>query len=179
MGKKLFVGGLPYETTDVQLKELFGQCGAVLSAKVIIDRETGKSKGFGFVEMTTDDQAKAAILKFNSYTLGTRRIMVNEARPPEPRPAGGYPPRPSPGGPPSGGFGGPRPGGFGGPPRGDRNPNFGADSKPFDERKNRYEDKKRKRRDEGDFDKGGKGGGKGERGGNKGNFQFDDDDDGW
>ncbi len=176
MGKKLFVGGLPYETNDVQLKELFAQCGTVLSAKVIIDRETGKSKGFGFVEMGTDDQAKAAVIKLNSFTLGTRRIMVNEARPMEPRPAGGYPPRPSPGGP----GGAPRPGGFGGPRPGggDRNPNFGADSKPFDERKNRYEDKKRKRRDDGDFDKGGKGGGKGERGGNKGNFHYEDDDDG-
>ena len=79
MGKKLFVGGLPYETNDAQLKELFAVCGAVVSAKVIIDRDTGKSKGFGFVEMTTDEQAQAALLKYNNFTLGTRRIMVNES----------------------------------------------------------------------------------------------------
>ena len=88
MGKKLFVGGLPYETNDAQLKELFAAAGQVVSAKVIIDRETGKSKGFGFVEMTTDEQAKAALEKFNNFSLGARRIMVNEARPMEPRPAG-------------------------------------------------------------------------------------------
>ncbi|UPT75817.1 MAG: RNA-binding protein [Elusimicrobiota bacterium] len=176
MGKKLFVGGLPYETNDVQLKELFAASGAVLSAKVIIDRETGKSKGFGFVEMGTDDEAKAAILKYNNFSLGTRRIMVNEARPMEPRPAGGYPPRPSS----PGGFGGPRPGGFGGPRPGgpgggDRNPNFGADSKPFDERKNRYEEKKKKRGPD-EFDK--KGGGPKKGGGGKHRFETDDDD-GW
>ncbi|MDD5305452.1 MAG: RNA-binding protein [Elusimicrobia bacterium] len=160
MGKKLFVGGLPYEMNDAQLKELFGACGAVVSAKVIIDRALNKSKGFGFVEMTTDEQAAAALLKFNNFTLGTRRIMVNEARPMEPRPAGGFPPRPS------GGGGAPRPaGGFG-----ERNPNFGADSKAFSDRKNRYDNKK-KPRGEGFDKKGGKGGKKG-----KGH---DDDNDGW
>ncbi len=172
MGKKLFVGGLPYETNDLQLKELFAACGAVVSAKVIIDRETGKSKGFGFVEMSTDDQAKAALLKYNNFTLGTRRIMVNEARPMEPRPAGGYPPRPSPGGP----SGAPRPGGFGGGDPG-RNPNFGPDSKAYDERKNRYDNKKKGRK-EGDFDKGGKGG-KGGGGKGKRHDDFDGDDGGW
>jgi RNA recognition motif-containing protein len=171
MGKKLFVGGLPYETGDLQLKELFAACGAVVSAKVIIDRETGKSKGFGFVEMSTDDQAKAALLKYNNFTLGTRRIMVNEARPMEPRPAGGFPPRPAPGG-----GGAPRPFGGGGGDSG-RNPNFGADSKAFSERKNRYDNKK-KGRPEGEFDKKGKGG-KGGGGKGKRHDDFDGDGDGW
>lgn len=165
MGKKLFVGGLPYETNDAQLKELFGACGTVMSAKVIIDKMTNRSKGFGFVEMTTDDEAKAAILKFNSYTIGTRRIMVNEARPMEPRPAGGYPPRPA-----GGGFS-PRPGGGGDSrPSFDRNPNFGADKPAYSERKNRYDNKKKPRG--GDFDKKIKDGGK------KGKNRYEDDDDG-
>jgi RNA recognition motif-containing protein len=166
MGKKLFVGGLPYEMNDAQLKELFGACGTVVSAKVIIDRALNKSKGFGFVEMTTDEQAAAALLKYNNFTLGTRRIMVNEARPMEPRPAGGFPPRPSTGG---GGGGGKPSGGFG-----ERNPNFGADSKAFSDRKNRYDNKK-KPRGEGFEKKGGKGG----KGGKKGDKGHDDDNDGW
>ena len=169
MGKKLFVGGLPYETNDAQLKELFGTCGAVVSAKVIIDKATNKSKGFGFVEMTTDEQAKAALEKFNNFALGARRIMVNEARPMEPRPAGGYPPRPSFGGG-GGGGGAPRPSGGG---FGERNPNFGADSKAFSDRKNRYDNKK-KPRGEGFEKKSGKGGG-----GKKGGKGHDDDDSGW
>ncbi|MEQ1919585.1 MAG: RNA-binding protein [Elusimicrobiota bacterium] len=164
MGKKLFVGGLPYEMNDAQLKELFGACGSVVSAKVIIDRALNKSKGFGFVEMTTDAEAAAALLKYNNFTLGTRRIMVNEARPMEPRPAGGFPPRPSTGG--GGGGGGKPSGGFG-----ERNPNFGADSKAFSDRKNRYDNKK-KPRGEGFEKKGGKGGKKGGKG-------HDDDDSGW
>ncbi len=161
MGKKLFVGGLPYETNDAQLKELFGACGSVVSAKVIIDKATNRSKGFGFVEMTTDEQAKAALEKFNNFTLGTRRIMVNEARPMEPRPAGGFAPR-SPGG-----FA-PRPS-FGG----ERNPNFGADKPAFADRKNRYDNKKKPR---GEFDKKGGFGGKGSQ---KGGKSHDDDNDGW
>ncbi len=162
MGKKLFVGGLPYEMNDAQLKELFGACGTVVSAKVIIDRVLNKSKGFGFVEMTTDEQAQAALLKYNNFTLGTRRIMVNEARPMEPRPAGGFAPRPS--------FGGPKPSGGGGG-FGDRNPNFGADKPAFADRKNRYDNKK-KPRGEGFEKKGGKGGKKGGKG-------HDDENDGW
>jgi len=169
MGKKLFVGGLPYETNDAQLKELFAACGVVLSAKVIIDKMTNRSKGFGFVEMSTDEQAQAALLKYNNFTLGTRRIMVNEARPMEPRPAGGYPPRPAFGGGAPGG-GAPRPaGGFG-----ERNPNFGADSKAFSDRKNRYDNKK-KPRGEGFEKKGGFGG----KGGKKGKNDDDFDSDGW
>ncbi len=163
MGKKLFVGGLPYETDDAQLKELFGSCGAVVSAKVIIDKATNRSKGFGFVEMTTDDEAQAALLKFNNFTMGTRRIMVNEARPMEPRPAGGGRERPSPGG-------APRPSGGGG----ERNPNFGADSKAFAERKNRYDNKKKGRGGEGFDKKGGFGGKDGKKG--KGNDEDNDND---
>ena len=168
MGKKLFVGGLPYETNDAQLKELFGACGTVVSAKVIIDKMTNRSKGFGFVEMGTDEQAKAALEKFNNFSMGARRIMVNEARPMEPRPAGGYPPRPAPGG--GGGGFAPRPSG------GDtgRNPNFGADSKAFSDRKNRYDNKKKGRGGDGFEKKGGFGG----KGGKKGKGH-DDDNDGW
>lgn len=144
MGKKLFVGGLPYETNDAQLRELFGAAGKVMSAKVIIDKLTNRSKGFGFVEMMTDDEAKAAVTKLNNFTVGTRRIIVNEARPMEPRPAGGYPPRPSPGGGPGGAPS------YGAPPRGGGgNPNFGPDSKSFSDRKRRDWDKKKKDRDGG------------------------------
>lgn len=169
MGKKLFVGGLPYETNDAQLKELFGACGTVVSAKVIIDKMTNRSKGFGFVEMSTDEQAQAALLKYNNFTLGTRRIMVNEARPMEPRPAGGYPPRPAFGGAPGGGA--PRPsGGFP-----ERNPNFGADSKAFADRKNRYDNKKKGRGGDGFEKKGGFGGKPGKKGKNHDDF----DNDGW
>lgn len=167
MGKKLFVGGLPYETNDAQLKELFGACGTVVSAKVIIDKMTNRSKGFGFVEMSTDEQAQAALLKYNNFTLGTRRIMVNEARPMEPRPAGGYPPRPASGGAPGGA---PRPsGGFP-----ERNPNFGADSKAYSDRKNRYDNKKKGRGGDG-FEKKGFGGKPGKKGKNDDDF----DNDGW
>src|SRR4051812_27238312 len=119
MGKKLFVGGLPYETNDAQLRELFGAHGKVFSAKVIIDRLTNKSKGFGFVEMSTDEEAKTAVEKMNNAMVGPRRIIVNEARPMEARPPGGFAPRPSSGGAPSGGFSSPPPRGGGG------NPNFG------------------------------------------------------
>ncbi len=168
MGKKLFVGGLPYETNDAQLKELFGVCGTVVSAKVIIDKLTNRSKGFGFVEMGTDEMAAAALLKYNNFTMGTRRIMVNEARPMEPRPAGGYPPRPS-GAPGGGGFA-PRPSGGDGA----RNPNFGADSKAFSDRKNRYDNKKKGRGGDGFDKKGGFGG----KGGKKGKGH-DEENEGW
>lgn len=85
MAKKLFVGSLPYSATQSQLQELFSQAGTVESAAVIIDRETGQSKGFGFVEMSNDEEAAAAISKFNGYNLDGRSIVVNEARPQEPR----------------------------------------------------------------------------------------------
>jgi RNA recognition motif-containing protein len=89
MGKRLYVGGLPFETTEPQLQELFSPFGRVESAKVIMDRATGRSKGFGFVEMATDLEAKAAIEKMNGSTVGSRKIVVNEARPMEDRKGGG------------------------------------------------------------------------------------------
>lgn len=179
MGKKLFVGGLPYEVTESQLKTLFAACGTVSSAKVIMDRETGKSKGFGFVEMSTDEEAKAAIEKLNNSAVGERRMFVNEARPMEPRPKGEFGARPAPGGrPPFGskpGFGD-KPG-FG-PGFGDR-PNFGPDKRAgkrgnFD-RKGGFDDKKG-----GPDKKPGKKGFEDDMKGRRGkDFLIDDDDAGW
>ena len=101
MGNKLYVGNLPYSVRDGDLEQAFGQFGAVTSAKVMMERDTGRSKGFGFVEMGSDAEAQAAINGMNGQPLGGRSIVVNEARPMEPRP-----PR-------SGGFGGGG-GGYGG-----------------------------------------------------------------
>ncbi|MBI4375277.1 MAG: RNA-binding protein [Elusimicrobia bacterium] len=89
MGTRLFVGSLPFETTEGELNSLFAACGQVISAKLITDRVTGGSKGFGFVEMSNGDEARAAIAKLNNSTIGTRRIVVNEARPMEKRPGAG------------------------------------------------------------------------------------------
>lgn len=86
MAKKLYVGGLPYSTTDAELKEAFSQAGAVESATVIMDRMSGRSKGFGFVEMSNDDEAQAAIDMWNGKEFGGRTLTVNEARPMEARP---------------------------------------------------------------------------------------------
>jgi len=82
MGRKLYVGGLSFETTDAELKTLFEQAGTVESATVIIDRFSGRSKGFGFVEMATDAAARQAITELNGKMLGERTITVEEARPP-------------------------------------------------------------------------------------------------
>ncbi len=101
MGKKLYVGNLSYNIRDNDLEQAFTQYGAVTSAKVMMDRETSRSKGFGFVEMGTDAEALAAIEGLNGHQLDGRALTVNEARPMEPRPAGG-------------GFGGGRSGGGGG-----------------------------------------------------------------
>ncbi|SDM12456.1 RNA recognition motif. (a.k.a. RRM, RBD, or RNP domain) [Oryzisolibacter propanilivorax] len=103
MGNKLYVGNLPYSVRDQDLEQAFGQFGAVTSAKVMMERDTGRSKGFGFVEMGSDAEAQEAINGMNGQSLGGRSIVVNEARPMEPRP-------PRSGG---GGFGGGG-GGFGG-----------------------------------------------------------------
>jgi len=89
MATKLFVGGLPYSVTDDQLRDLFAAVGTVESAKVIIDREANRSKGFGFVEMSNDDEAKAAIAQLNGKEVEGRNITVNEARPQAPRSFGG------------------------------------------------------------------------------------------
>lgn len=85
MATKLFVGSLPYSITDDQLAELFAAVGTVVSAKVIFDRDTNRSKGFGFVEMSSDDEAKAAVDQMNGREIEGRAIVVNEARPQENR----------------------------------------------------------------------------------------------
>jgi len=95
MGNKLYVGNLPYSVRDSDLEQSFGQFGAVTSAKVMMERDTGRSKGFGFVEMGSDAEALAAIEGMNGAPLGGRSLVVNEARPMEPRPprtggGGGY-----------------------------------------------------------------------------------------
>jgi RNA recognition motif-containing protein len=85
MGKKLYVGNLPFSATDESLQEMFAQSGSVTSAKIIMDRDTGRSKGFGFVEMASDDEASDAIQKLNGQSVGGRAITVAEARPVTPR----------------------------------------------------------------------------------------------
>lgn len=85
MGKKLYVGNLPFSATDQVLVDTFSQVGTVVSAKIITDRETGRCKGFGFVEMASDEEAQDAITKFNGADYEGRAINVNEARPMEPR----------------------------------------------------------------------------------------------
>ena len=101
MGNKLYVGNLPYSVRDADLEQAFAEFGSVTSAKVMMERDTGRSKGFGFVEMGSDDEAQAAINGMNGQSLGGRNVVVNEARPMESRP-----PR-------TGGFGGGG-GGYGG-----------------------------------------------------------------
>ncbi len=86
MGNKLYVGNLPYSVRDEDLQQSFGQFGAVTSAKVMMERDTGRSKGFGFVEMGSDAEAQAAINGMNGQPLGGRSVVVNEARPMEARP---------------------------------------------------------------------------------------------
>ena len=92
MGNKLYVGNLPYSVRDGDLEQAFSQFGAVASAKVMMERDTGRSKGFGFVEMGSDAEAQAAISGMNGQPLGGRSVVVNEARPMEARPprSGGY-----------------------------------------------------------------------------------------
>jgi hypothetical protein len=102
MGNKLYVGNLPYTVRDEDLQQSFSAYGSVNSAKVMMERDTGRSKGFGFVEMGSDAEAQAAVEGMNGQSLGGRSLVVNEARPMEARP-----PR-------TGGFGGPRGGGGGG-----------------------------------------------------------------
>lgn len=109
MGNKLYVGNLPYQVRDSDLEQAFSPFGSVTSAKVMMERETGRSKGFGFVEMGSDAEAQAAISGMNGQSLGGRSVVVNEARPMEQRPrSGGF------GGGGGGGGGGGRSGGGGG-----------------------------------------------------------------
>src|SRR4051794_41916205 len=89
MGSKLYVGNLSYNTTSSDLEQLFGQYGTVESAQVISDRETGRSKGFGFVEMKTDQEAQAAIAALSGKDMNGRALTVNEAKPREDRGGGG------------------------------------------------------------------------------------------
>ncbi len=89
MEKKLYVGGLSYNTIENTLKEAFSQAGTVVSATIIMDKISGRSKGFGFVEMSSTDEAQKAIELFNGKELEGRSITVNEARPKESRPSGG------------------------------------------------------------------------------------------
>lgn len=89
MGNKLYVGNLPYQMRDSDLEQAFSQFGSVTSAKVMMERETGRSKGFGFVEMASDAEAQAAISGMNGQPMGGRSIVVNEARPMENRPRSG------------------------------------------------------------------------------------------
>ena len=122
MGNKLYVGNLPYSVRDNDLQQQFGEYGNVTSAKVMMERDTGRSKGFGFVEMGSDAEAQAASEGLHVKDMGGRALVVNEARPMEPRPprSGGF------GG---GGYGGGRrEGGFGGGNGGDgfRSPYGGA-----------------------------------------------------
>lgn len=103
MAKKLYVGNLAYSTTESQVRDLFEGVGEVSSVTLITDRDTGRAKGFGFVEMASDADAEEAIKRFNGYSLDNRNLTVNEARPREERPRSG------------GGYGG---GGYGGGNRG-------------------------------------------------------------
>jgi RNA recognition motif-containing protein len=89
MGSKIYVGGLPYSATEQQLTELFAPHGTVASARIITDKFTGQSRGFGFVEMATEDEAKKAIEALNATQMGGRTLTVNEAKPQEPRSGGG------------------------------------------------------------------------------------------
>ena len=133
MATKLFVGSLSWNVTDDMLRDFFAAAGTVTSASVVTDRETNRSRGFGFVEMSSEDEAKAAVDQLNGKELDGRAVTVSEARERSERPRTGG--SSSFGG---GGFGGPRPGGggFGGPrfdqsgPSPSRARNFGPDAKP-------------------------------------------------
>jgi cold-inducible RNA-binding protein len=105
MSKKLYVGNLSFQTTNQDLQDLFSQAGTVESAQIIEDRDTGRSKGFAFVEMSTNEEAASAIDQFNGKEIGGRMLKVNEAKPRENRGGGGGGGR---------GFGGNRGGGYGG-----------------------------------------------------------------
>jgi len=115
MGRKLYVGNLPYRLRDSDLQDMFAEHGTVDSAQVIMDRDTGRSKGFGFVEMSNDQEAQAAISALNGRDLEGRSLTVNEARPREEGGGGGR-----------GGGGGGRGGGYGGGGGGGRGGGYGG-----------------------------------------------------
>lgn len=116
MGKKLYVGNLSFSSTESSINDLFSQYGTVESCQLITDRDTGRSKGFGFVQMSTDEEAEGAIAALNGQELEGRALTVNEARPQAPRSGGG-----------GGGFRSSGGGGFGGGRGGDRG-GFGGGS---------------------------------------------------
>lgn len=125
MESKLYVGNLPFSMTDADLQALFAQAGTVTSAQVIKDRDSGRSKGFGFVEMASAEEAQKAITMFNGKENNGRPLTVNIARPKEDRPqrSGGF------GGNRGGGFGGNRGGGYGGNRGGNRGGGYGGGNK--------------------------------------------------
>ena len=90
MGKKLYVGSLPDGFTDVQLQALFAACGTVASAEIMMEKRTGRSRGFGFVEMSTNEEAQEAVKKFHNTALGGKQLVVNEAQPRPERPQKGF-----------------------------------------------------------------------------------------
>jgi RNA recognition motif-containing protein len=116
VGNRLYVGNLSYDTNEQELQDLFGQAGKVASVTLPTDRDTGRMRGFAFVEMSTDAEAQEAIRKFNGTTLRDRQINVNEARPREERGGGG------------GGYGGGSRGGYGGGGGGGRSGGYGSSS---------------------------------------------------
>jgi RNA recognition motif-containing protein len=113
MGKKLYIGSLPTEFTDVQLNAMFAACGTVTSAEIMKEKRTGQSRGFGFVEMSTLEEAQTAVKKFHDTAIGDKKIVVNEAKPMPEKPAKGF--RGFDGSGYSGGGYGGRGGGYGGP----------------------------------------------------------------
>ena len=115
MSMKLYVGNLSFQTSNDELQQLFAQAGTVESASIVEDRDTGRSRGFGFVEMSTKEEGEAAIAQFNGKEINGRSLTVNEARPRENRGGGGR-----------GGFGGGRSGGYGGNRGGGRNSGGGG-----------------------------------------------------
>ena len=117
MGNKLYVGNLPYSVRDNDLEQAFSSFGQVVSARVMMERDTGRSKGFGFVEMGSQEEANAAVEGMNGQALGGRNVVVNEARPMEARPR-------------TGGFGGGG-GGFGGGGRGEGGGGGGGFRSPY------------------------------------------------
>ncbi len=151
MGKRLFVGKLPYSFRDGELSELFAQAGSVSFAQVITERDSGRSKGFGFVEMSNDEEADSAISMFNGYSINGLQLVVNEARPKEDRPRSGGFGGGSGGGGYGGGGGGGGYGGGGGGGKRDSGPRY---DRGFE-------------RDEGGDSGGGYGGGGGGRGGRR------------
>lgn len=136
MGKKLYVGNLSYNMGDSELQELFAACGTIASAKVITDRDTGRSKGFGFVEMDSEEEANAAIAALNGKEIDGRALTVNEAKPKPEGSRGGFGGGGRSGGGSRGGFGGG--GGGGGRSGGGSRGGFGGGGGGGDRKSNRW-----------------------------------------